>query len=167
MMKMKLGKYLAAGKSWAGGNGIGRYQMRHGLALPKFISPRNPFKRESVVELVAPPVAAVPANVSEDVAPSIPATQTTESPTVVAPRIALTVKLRSLVKLVGELLQRAALFCLDHNPFSAIGKPKLPSIPRFGKPETQGELSLDKVKVLRSDLTHADLEVVQLSAGQK
>ena len=66
-----------------------------------------------------------------------------------------------------EGLQRAVLFCLDHNPFSAIGKPRLPQMPRFGKPTVQGELSLDKVKVVRSDLTHADLEVVQLGAGQK
>jgi hypothetical protein len=50
---------------------------------------------------------------------------------------------------------------LDHNPFSAIGRPQLPSIPRFGKQPVQGELSLDKVKVVRGDLTHADLEVVQ------
>ena len=63
----------------------------------------------------------------------------------------------------GEWLKRGAFFCLDHNPFSAIGKPKLAGIPRFGKPAVQGELSLDRVKVVRNDLSHADLEVV----GQK
>lgn len=164
---MKFGKLLAAGKSWVGGNGIGRYQMRDGLALPKFISPRNPFKRESVVEQAAPPsVAAAPAQVSEGALTSVPV-RAAESPIVVAPRIALSVKLRSLAKLAGEWLRRAALFCLDHNPFSAIGKPKLPKMPRFGKPALQGELSLDKVKVVRSDLTHADLEVVRMGVGQK
>lgn len=167
MMKMKFGKLLAAGKSWVGGNGTGRYQMRDGLALPKFISPRNPFKRESVVEQAAPPtVAAAPAQVSEEVPANDPFAAT-ESPSPAAPRVAFSVRLRSLAKLVGEWLRRAALFCLDHNPFSAIGRPKLSGIPRFGKTAMQGELSLDKVKVVRSDLTHADLEVVRMSAGQK
>lgn len=157
---MKLGKYLAAGKSWAGGNGIGRYQMRHALALPKFISPRNPFKRESVAELAAAPAMTINAATPSPVAdvqlamPSVPA-------------VPWKVRVMKLVEQSGELAKRAALFCLDHNPFSAIGKPQLPRIPRFGKPEMQGELSLDKVKVLRSDLTHADLEVVQLGTGQK
>lgn len=164
---MKFGKLLAAGKSWVGGNGAGRYQMRDGLALPKFISPRNPFMRESVVEPAAPPiVAAAPAQVSESAAASGPV-RMPESPNAVAPRTPWAVRLRSLAKLAGEWLRRAALFCLDHNPFSAIGKPKLSGIPRFGKPATQGELSLDKVKVVRSDLTHADLEVVRMGVGQK
>jgi hypothetical protein len=34
-------------------------------------------------------------------------------------------------------------------------------IPRFGKPAVQTELSLDNVKVLRSDLVESDLEVVE------
>jgi hypothetical protein len=167
MMKMKFGKLLAAGKSWVGGNGTGRYQMRDGLALPKFISPRNPFKRESVVEQAAPPsVAAAPAQVSEVVPVNVPVS-VTESPIAIVARTSWLVRLRALAKLAGEWLHRAALFCLDHNPFSAIGRPKLSGIPRFGKTAMQGELSLDKVKVVRSDLTHADLEVVRMSAGQK
>ena len=35
-----------------------------------------------------------------------------------------------------------------------------PAIPRFPKPPVQGELSLDRIKVLRNDLSDADLEVV-------
>lgn len=147
---MKFGKLLAAGKSWVGGNGIGRYQMRDGFALPKFISPRNPFKQESVAgPAVAPPVAAAPAVIAPPVAVVV------VSP---APKISLAVR-------GGEIVKRLVLFCLDHNPFSAIGRPKLSGIPRFGKPAVQGELSLDKVKVVRSDLAHSDLEVVRL--GQK
>jgi hypothetical protein len=152
-MKMKFGKLLAAGKSWVGGNGIGRYQMREGLALPKFISPRNPFMRESGAEpATPPPVAAAPAAIVE---------------TTVADVVTPPVKKISLSARVGAGLQSALLFCLDHNPFSAIGKPSLPKMPRFGKPAVQGELTLDKVKVVRSDLTHADLEVVRLGVGQK
>ena len=33
-------------------------------------------------------------------------------------------------------------------------------MPHFGKPAVQPELSLDRVKVVRGDLAHADLEVV-------
>jgi hypothetical protein len=42
-------------------------------------------------------------------------------------------------------------------------KPKIekPAIPAFEKPAVQGELSLDRVKVMRNDLSDADLEVVQ------
>lgn len=35
-----------------------------------------------------------------------------------------------------------------------------PIIPRFMKPAVQGELSLDRIKVVRNDLSDADLEVV-------
>ena len=34
------------------------------------------------------------------------------------------------------------------------------AIPRFTKPPVQGELSLDRIKVLRNDLSDSDLEVV-------
>ena len=106
---MKFGKLLAAGKSWAGGNGIGRYQMRDGLALPKFISPRNPFKQESVAGSRPhrwPPLLQ-------------------ESCERLLPTGAGAKKF-SLAARVGNGVKRVLLFCLDHNPFSAIGKPKLP-----------------------------------------
>jgi hypothetical protein len=40
------------------------------------------------------------------------------------------------------------------------GKETKPAIPRFSKPPVQGELSLDRIKVVRNDLSDADLEVV-------
>lgn len=214
---MKFGKLLAAGKSWAGGNGIGRYQMRDGLHLPKFISPKNPFKQEAVAQPSAPPtVAAAPATemVEKPVisfageptptpnptqegsaivnalatqerraparleagdgmklaepAPGAPARSVREKAVLVIRKgmsllTAAAPKLKVAAAWSGEALKRAAMFCLDHNPFSAIGKPRLAGIPRFGQPVVQGELSLDRVKVVRNDLSHADLEVV----GQK
>ncbi len=172
---MKFGKLLAAGKSWVGYPETGRYQMRGGLHLPKFISPKNPFKQEAVAAPVAPPiVAAAPAMTNgEDVAAMVagasePAVMTpvgTPVVAVVAPELG-TAKVSwpalavGALQRVGEGLKRSALFCLDHNPFSAIGKPKLAGIPRFGRAAVQGELSLDRVKVVRNDLSHADLEVI-------
>jgi len=161
---MKFGKLLAAGKSWVGGNGVGRYQMRDGLALPKFISPRNPFKQEAAAGPIAPPsVAAAPAvNGALPVADAPVANVATGTASGAPARAKVSVKAR-----LGAGVKQVALFFLDHNPFSAIGRPKLSGIPRFGKPAVQGELSLDKVKVVRSDLNHSDLEVVRLSAGSK
>ena len=40
------------------------------------------------------------------------------------------------------------------------GKTAKPAIPQFTKQAVQGELSLDKIKVVRNDLSDADLEVV-------
>ena len=181
---MKFGKLLAAGKSWAGGNGIGRYQMRDGLHLPKFISPKNPFKQEAVAHPSAPPTAVaapamtVVAPVTEcvpvAVAPEVVSVPTPMAVQPMMPKVLWQVRAKWMTKQAGEqagelalqageLLKRAGLFFLDHNPFSAIGKPKLAGIPRFGQPVVQGELSLDRVKVVRNDLSHADLEVV----GQK
>lgn len=211
---MKFGKLLAAGKSWAGGNGVGRYQMRDGLHLPKFISPKNPFKQEAVAQPSAPPtVAAAPAtelveklaiSFAGESAPSAsregnafgcalaqepraPArldagngtkpdeaarggsARSVQEKAVLVMRKGMSLlaaaapKLKAAATWSGEALKRAAMFCLDHNPFSAIGKPRLQGIPHFGKPVVQGELSLDRVKVVRNDLSHADLEVV----GQK
>ncbi|MGC3958919.1 MAG: hypothetical protein QM813_13560 [Verrucomicrobiota bacterium] len=181
---MKFGKLLAAGKSWAGGHGVGRYQMRDGLHLPKFISPKNPFKQEAVARPSAPPVVAAAPAMSVAMAAVEPALmpEVTTAPVAAASELAAPKLLWKthatnarevvvgLFKLAGEFakrsgvwLKRGAFFCLDHNPFSAIGKPRLAGIPRFGKPAVQGELSLDRVKVVRNDLSHADLEVV----GQK
>lgn len=177
---MKFGKLLAAGKSWVGYPETGRYQMRGGLHLPKFVSPKNPFKQEAVAQPSAPPVVAAAPAMPVTTAPvltpvvlvEMPAAPVVPAATVerVAAKVSWQKRAGGIAKLAGEFtlragewLKRGAFFCLDHNPFSAIGKPKLAGIPRFGKSAVQGELSLDRVKVVRNDLSHADLEVV----GQK
>lgn len=178
---MKFGKLLAAGKSWAGGNGVGRYQMRDGFHLPKFISPKNPFKQEAVAQPIAPPtVAAAPATIiaapvasQEKVRPVIAVKidwrgyAGKAGQTIVAAAKAVMALSKPAAKWAGEFVKRGMLFCLDHNPFSAIGNPKLPGIPRFGKSVVQGELSLDRVKVGQNDLMDADLEVARVGAGPK
>ncbi len=143
---MSFGRLLAAGKSWMGGDGIGRYRMRKNIRLPKFISPRNPFKAETGVETPALP-AVIPVTTAAAVVAATSENQV------------------SRWARVGAGLRRFAVFCRDRNPFSQIGRAKLPAIPRFGKFGVQGELSLDKVKVVRGDLTHADLEVVPVGPG--
>ena len=141
---MKFGRLLAAGKSMVSGNVSGRYQMHDHIRLPRFISPRNPFAAEATAEESTSQAA------------------TLEERGAVVSAVTPRRKLSAFLLWAGESSKRAALWCLDHNPFSAIGRPQLPTMPRFGKP-VQGELSLDKVKVVRGDLAHADLEVVEKS----
>lgn len=147
---MNFGRLLAAGKSLVPGHITGRYQMEKNFSLPKFISPRNPFKQEATVGPVAPPPTAV--------APAVP------NATVVAEVLPPAKKI-SLSARVGNGLRWAIEFCLDHNPFSAIGRPKLSGIPRFGKPAVQGELTLERAKAEQDAMAHAEL--VRASAGQK
>jgi len=140
-MKMNFGKLLAAGKCMMPGYESGRYRMRDNMRLPQFISPKNPFAADATVaESVSPPIRLEESAVVSAVTPRQ--------------------RLTAVVARVGEWLKSVALWCVDHNPFSAIGRPQLPAMPRFGKPAVQAELSLDKVQVMRGDLAHADLEVV-------
>lgn len=145
-MNMSFGRLLAAGKSWVGGDGIGRYRMQKNFRLPKFISPRNPFKSETAEGM--PVLAAVMPDLREGAVGAAPSAN----------------KVSRWVR-SGARLRRFAMFCLDHNPFLQRGQSRLRPIPRFGRLGVQGELSLDKVKVVRSDLAHADLEVVQVGSG--
>jgi hypothetical protein len=141
-MNMSFGRLLAAGKSWVGGEGTGRYRMREGIRLPKFISPRNPFKPEPGAEAPSLPRLA-PATTAVMMADAAP----------MAEGIPLWAR-------VGAGLRRAVWFCLEQNPLARLGQPQRPAIPRFGKAAVQEEFSLENVQVVRGDLTHADLEIV-------
>lgn len=161
---MKFGNLLAAGKSLVNGDMSGRYQMEKNFRLPQFISPRNPFLRETVAQPATPPPVVAPAPVP--VAVAAVETAPVGKSVSAAPNVAPPAAKISLAARVGGGVQKLLLFCLDHNPFSAIGRPQLAGIPRFGKPAVQGELTLDRVKVVRNDLTHADLEVVQAGSNK-
>lgn len=149
---MSLGKLLTAGKSLVGGPDVtSRYQMNKQMRLPKFVSPRNPFATEGKTE-VAPAQSLKPAQDS-------PAA---EGPTVrparreLSKRVALVARLVVAMQRTGEWLGKA-------NPFSRVAKsagPKKSAIPCFTKLPVQSELCLDKVHVVRNDLSDADLEVV-------
>lgn len=143
---MSFGRLLAAGKCLVSGDVAGRYQMRKHIRLPKFISPRNPFKAESV-EAASPVQPLAPATIASVEVAVVPVARP------------------SWWVRGGAALRRAVEYCLDHNPLSRIGQPKLAGIPRFGKTPVQPELSLDQVKVVRGDLTHADLEVLRVGAS--
>lgn len=128
------------------GHVAGRYQMRGKFQLPQFISPKNPFAADATADVMA----------EESSSPVA-----TPEPVAVVSAVTHGRKFAAFVGRVGDVAKRAALWCLDHVPFSGIGRPHLPAMPRFGKPQVQGEFTLDKVHVVRADLVHADLEVVR------
>ena len=166
---MSLGKLLTTGKSLVGlSQGNSRYQLKKG-ALPKFESARNPFTAKTLSEpaerepkLLAdeadagcsketPRLSALGALIVDREA-SVTASrnsQPAETPQVAAP--------------VDSWLKKI-------NPMVWFGNRKpaeaKPAIPRFNKPQAplQGELSLDNIKVMRNDLSEADVEVVPMKS---
>lgn len=179
-MSMKFGNLLAAGKSLVNGNTAGRYQMEKNFRLPQFISPRNPFQRSASVAPATPPpgVAAPAAKAPSEAGPQV---RSAEADAVAKGRNAVLAdgaagaecqspKRRGVAAVgqrVGAWAQQVVLFCVDHNPFSAIGKPRLAGIPRFGKAAVQGELSLERGPLERNDLRPAELETARVGMGLK
>jgi len=175
---MSLGKLLTTGKSLVGLSQSGsRYQLRKG-ALPKFESAKNPFTAKSQPE-------------SGEREPQLPKLEAAESAVVdakkpqhlsalgalIVDREAAVVASRAVPPAgpakVSEPSKVAApvdSWLKKINPMVWFGNRKpaepKPAIPRFSKPHApiQGELSLDNIKVMRNDLSEADVEVVPAKA---
>jgi hypothetical protein len=130
---MSLVRLLSAGKSLIGFNESGRYRVTRQRLLPQFGSVSNPFRSSAEGGIPTPTAPAPPAAA---VAPT--GTAETKS----QPR-------RGLGAWVGHLLAR-------------LERPQIRTAPAIAgsRPAVQGELSLDTVRVLRNDLSEADLEVV-------
>ena len=179
---MSLGKLLTAGKSLVGlHNSAARYQLRTG-AMPKFGSGKNPFAaRPNSEEPSAEPEQLTPSEMAaaslkdtqrlplltpkpeasgeslQSAQPGTPAT--VPSPTLPeggAPNVP--VKAPSVVD--GWLKKLNPLVWWENR------KPAAPpsAVPGFNKAPVQGELSLDNIKVMRNDLSDADVEVVPMTA---
>lgn len=148
---MSFGKLFATGKNLMGGKSESRYQVRNRAFLPTFISPKNPFapapNKDGAVEQAASPATSA----------------TSQSPKA-ADSVARTSVLRRAASLLAMLIEKL-------NPRSWMGRrsqPRKSVIPVFSrKPEEgmQGELHLENVRVVRNDLSDADLEVVRVGAG--
>jgi hypothetical protein len=174
---MSLGKLLTAGKSLVGlHNSAARYQLRTG-ALPKFESQKNPFAvrpqneepSSGADQLTATEMAAAslkdtqrlplltpkPEAAEENFQPPQPEMPTRPEAPVepIAP-----VKVPSAID--GWLKKLNPLVWWENR------KPAQPksAIPRFEKAPVQGELSLDNIKVVRNDLSEADVEIVPMKA---
>jgi hypothetical protein len=173
---MSLGKLLTTGKSLVGLSQSGsRYQLQKG-ALPKFESAKNPFAHktpaepverepqlpklapaESVAAIEAPRLSALGALIVDREASLIPSRDAQPAePAKVSPPAKVAAPVDSWLKKINPIVWFRS---------SKPAEPK-PSVPRFSKSHTpvQGELSLDNIKVMRNDLSEADVEVVPAKA---
>jgi len=156
---MRLVKLLAAGKSVIGLRGQGSpYRLTDQRLLPRFdtephwhcpVAKPAGLSSSEAGPSEPPPVAVGPA--ASEPTPASPAG--TWAPG--ARQSWLSRARRWLAGRLGRLWARAE------------PKPKSPAIRRFEPPPVQGELTLDRVKVVRNDLSDADLQFVQLRSQAK
>lgn len=180
---MSLGKLLTTGKSLVGlSHANSRYQLQKG-ALPKFESAKNPFASKAAVE----PAEREPQlpKLSQDeaaAASSKPQHLSTLGALIVDRETAVAARRNAQPAEAAKVSEPAKdsqpakvaapvdSWLKKINPMVWFGnrKPAEPkaAIPRFGKAHApiQGELSLDNIKVMRNDLSEADVEVVPAKA---
>jgi hypothetical protein len=136
---MSLLRLLTAGKSLVGAKEVARYREADPKSMPKFGGKPHPFR------------------VNGDAAPAVGA----EPPAETAPLVASAS--------AGVPAEKASQGDARSGPLTRWlwwRRPKAAAVPRFHKPLVQAELSLDRVKPLRNDLSDCDLEVIPArSAG--
>jgi hypothetical protein len=166
---MSLGKLLTTGKSLVGlSQGNSRYQLKKG-ALPKFESARNPFAAKTLAE----PAEREPKLLADEA----DARSSKETPRlsalgalIVDREASVAVSRNSQPAETPQVAAPVDSWLKKINPMVWFGNRKpaeaKPAIPRFDKPQAplQGELSLDNIKVMRNDLSEADVEVVPMKA---
>ena len=165
---MSLVRLLTTGKSLVGmRDTASRYRMNKQGVLPKFISPKNPFappagsgtERGTAVVQSLPAAATDPADLKKtQKLPPVADSATAEKP--LRPARSAPVFPESW----GSWLR-------EKTPLSFVaGSKRAPEPVRMGstREPVQDELSLDRVTVVRNDLSDADLEVVpaKLSAAK-
>ncbi len=149
-MIMSLGRLLVAGKSLVGLNGgTGRYQVSKRALLPKFISPKNPF--ESDESSAASPEAAAMAPQPGDPGPTpVEARADASRPGKESLRSLTGVRAVGWLGGWGQKLNPLARRTQLPDPVKSSGR--------------QGELSLATVRVVRNDLSDADVAGVRPTA---
>jgi len=133
---MKLGKLLFAGNSVVNGCETISYRQNKQVALPKFVSPKNPFTPSKKPA----ETASVPAQ--REIAPASAAARTAGP---------ISGSAKSLAAWTSKL-----------NP-SSLWAGAVPTEQK-SLPAVQAELSLDAVKVVHNDLSDADVEVVPIKS---
>jgi hypothetical protein len=140
---MSLLRLLAAGRSLVSVRDTeSRYRLTSQRLLPHFGPTRNPFDAPGRSEL---PVAGTTRSAADS-------GEASPQAGVCNPARRLWLKAAGLLTAWSQELS-----VLVARPFGKAAKPAIPQLP---KPPVQGELSLDRVKVVRNDLSDADLEVV-------
>src|SRR5262245_1944835 len=179
---MSLIRLLRAGKSWVDGkdNAV-RYQLSDGRAMPKFGSDKNPFR--STTKATTDPagtqrgahgVRALPesgmptAQDAEVGARTAPVRRNPESK--LTPALLPERSRHSVAARAGPVrapkgsgargILRGALSKVGWLIFGPRPTRSAPPMAGFDKAPAQGELSLEKIKVVRNDLSDADLEII-------
>src|SRR5260221_8719442 len=183
---MSLARLLSAGKSLVGGmdNTI-RYRMGNPGMLPKFSSGRNPFhpsaKRQGSMQLIQPPGPGAESPKPALSPPAATTQQPREGESMAEPARAMP---GLAIPKSGGKGEKKSKRSLDWGSAArSIWKGWLEAIkarlPRrtakraplngshLAKPLVQPELSLDKVQVVRNDLSDTDLEVVPVAAPRR
>ena len=170
-MIMSLLRLLAVGKSLVGmRDAETRYRVTGQRLLPQFGAGRNPFSNTGKAEPAQPgprsPGDHKPDGVPQEIRSNPPLSGEQEA----APRSSLegwAMPQNTSPQRVSGVLRRRRDALLDEWKTKLAEllakrrcKAAKPAIPRFTKPPVQGELSLDRIKVVRNDLSDADLEVV-------
>jgi hypothetical protein len=173
---MSLMRLLTTGKTLVDlKNSSGRYHMPGKNLLPKFGSGKNPFATPAKTQPA--PVAAEttpriePSNPKSAVAPMketkrlpvLPAKmkETKRLPFVAARNGVQQQNIKPTIwqKILGGA--GAVISKLNQLAWRSDRNPTVKSaVPRFAKPVVQGELSLENIKVVRNDLSDADMEIV-------
>jgi hypothetical protein len=168
---MSLLRLLAAGKSLVGmRDAETRYRVTGQRLLPHFGTGKNPFssrdKADPVQTESRSPGAYKPNGALKEIRSTPKLTEEREA----APRSRLegwtTSAHSNFQKLSGALRRRTAALLMEWKT-KLVGllakrrsRTAKPAVPRFTKPPVQGELSLDRIRVVRNDLSDADLEIV-------
>jgi hypothetical protein len=172
---MSLIRLLTTGRSLVNiRDGESPYQVTSQRLLPHFGARQNPFSSSAKAE-PSPTARCLPQAHTPKVAPpAMRATPALGGEPKAAPKSGLarraasaSSRFRGLIAVLrrwaaalvdGCKARLARLFARRRS------KAAKSAIPRFDKPAVQTELSLDKIKVLRNDLSDADLEVVPAKA---
>ena len=173
---MSLLRLLTAGKSLVGSqNPQSRYHLSRRPALPRFGGKQNPFRATTLPEAAQ---SAAPAPMVQPTEPAqvlaLARTENCSMPLAQAPEAAATNVAGSAPGSepiassarpgfgIGALARYAGKFkswlALGRRP--AGGRTR----PRLAKPMVQCELSLERVRVVRNDLSDSDVEIVARSA---
>jgi hypothetical protein len=145
-----------------------RYRMPHKNLLPKFGSAKNPFVARSEVRpgqaMLIPAARTAPAGRKLTPAEMKAASmkETRQLPALSTPAATATIS-KPVAPAKAKLPARTGAWLRKLNPLAWWPKRQTiakAAVPGFNKVPVQGELSLDNVKVVRNDLSDADVEIV-------
>jgi hypothetical protein len=179
---MSLMRLLTSGKTLVDlKSPTSRYHMPGKNILPKFGSVKNPFATQSPAQSALAPKTPIATAPEPNVAtPALMALKETQKLPIAPQKLKETKRLPFVASRNGVQKQTsspAVIKKILHTLGVAFQKlnvlawrtsresPVKSAIPRFDKSGVQGELSLDNIKVVRNDLSEADVEIVPAKAA--